>query len=453
MRLTFYGGVREVTGANYLLDDDGAKILIDCGLRQGSHFSEKQNWEKFPYDPAGIAAVFITHSHIDHIGRLPALAKNGFRGKIYSTPPTREAAELLLRDSDHILAQTAERLGLPVLFDGSDIDRVMRLWESVDYHQETEVGGARFILYNASHILGSASILVEGPSTDSTSLLHAGSGRPIRVVFSGDLGNSPAPLLGDKELLPEADYCVIESTYGDRLHQDSAARRELLEDAIEDAVRAGGTLMVPAFAMERTQELLVEINRLAEEGRVPSIPIYLDSPLAIKLIGVYERNSRFLSAPMNFKFPQLTMTLTTDQSKKINEAPAPKIIIAGSGMSHGGRILHHEKRYLPDPKNSILIIGYQAQGSLGRQLLDGASEVVIHGQPVAVRCQVKNIAGYSAHADQAQLLRWLEPRRQSLKQIFVVQGEEEASAALAQKIRDDLAVRAMIPAVGEGYML
>ncbi len=453
MKLTFYGGVKSVTGANYLIEEGPStrsgrptRALVDCGLQQGSNFSEKQNWNPFLYNPAEIDAVFITHAHIDHIGRLPSLVKAGFKGKIYSTPPTKDAAELLLLDSDHILAQTAERLKMPLLFSSEDIPKVMELWEGVEYYHPVKIGELEINFYNAGHILGSSFLLIQGPSQSS--------GRRVRIIFSGDLGNSPAPLLGDKDTLPETDYCLIESTYGNRVHENLSQRKEALEDVVEDTVKQGGVLLIPAFAMERTQELIYELNELAERGRIPRAPIFIDSPLAIKLIDVYKKYQKYLTVPVDFNIPGIKMTLTTEESKSINDVRPPKIIIAGSGMSHGGRILHHERRYLPDPKSTIVIIGYQATGSLGRQILDGAKTVRIFGEDVPVRCQVRNIPAYSAHADQPQLLKWLQSQRQNLKKVFVAQGEEIESNALSQKIRDEMAVQTEVPQeVGASYEL
>ena len=450
MKLTFYGGAKMVTGANYLLEADGTRIAVDCGLHQGSNFCERHNWEPFPYPPESLAAVFVTHAHIDHTGRLPALVKNGFRGTVYSTPPTRDAAELLLADSDHILAQEAERFKKPVLFTLQDIAALMAQWRAVEYHERVAVGPFTVTLWNAGHILGSSFVVVEVKGET--------------LVFSGDLGNAPAPLIGAPELfLGHATYTLIESTYGDRIHEDLPRRKEILEDVIEDTVKRGGVLMIPAFAMERTQELLFEINNLIEEGRIPRIPVFLDSPLAIKLTAVYRNYDRYLSHPAPgktagdrghlFQFPWLTMTETTEASKAINAVPSPKIVIAGSGMSHGGRILHHEKRYLSDPKSTLFLVGYQASGSLGRQLLDGAKTVRIFGEDVAVEARVKAIGGYSAHADQPQLLSWLRSMRKTLKKAFMVQGEEPAAQALAGKITDELAVAAHVPDLGEEVVL
>ena len=447
MKLTFYSGIKEVTGANYLLESGDTKILIDCGLHQGGSFCEKHNWEPFPYNAGEINAVFPTHAHIDHTGRLPKLIREGFKGRVYSTPPTRDFANLLLLDSEHVIAEEAERFKKPVLYNVRDIEELMAHWEGVPYYQEIKVGSMKVTLYSAGHILGSCIVVVEAEGK--------------KIAFSGDLGNSPAPIIGPYDILEDdIDYCVIESTYGDRLHQK--APEGIIEDVIEDAVRAGGVLMIPAFAMERTQKLLFEINELIENGRVPSVPVFLDSPLAIKVTDIYKKyKDYFDKKTMNllkgdnllFDFPGLKKTLTIDESKSINEARSPKVIIAGSGMSQGGRILHHEKRYLRDPNSTILFIGYQSKGSLGRKIQEGEKLVRIHGEEVPVRCRSVSIGGYSAHADQGQLLDWLYPMRLSLEKVFVVQGEEDASTIFAQKVINDLAVHAEIPEERKSYEL
>ncbi len=275
-----------------------------------------------------------------------------------------------------------------------------------------------------------------------------------KIVFSGDLGNSPAPLLGLKEELPEIDYCVMESTYGGRVHEDLEKRKEIIEDLIEDVARSKGVLMIPAFAMERTQEMIFEIDQLIEQKRIPRIPIFVDSPLAIKLTKVYEKYRDYLiDGDMHFNFPGLKTTLTTEESKSINDILPPKVIIAGSGMSNGGRILHHERRYLPDPNSILLVVGYQATGSLGRKLLDGEKKVKIFGEEVDANCKVKFISGYSAHADKPQLLNWIRPQRQNLKNVFLVQGEEKEGSILVQALKDELAVNAMLPELGVSYEL
>ncbi len=442
MKITFWGGAGEVTGANYVLESAGGmKIAVDCGMRQGGHDAERRNWDEFGYDVTKISALFVTHSHIDHVGRIPLIVKRGFAGKIYSTPPARDAAHELLLDSRHLLASTADQLGLPELYSEVDIEAAMKLWEGVLYHRPFAVGDFTVTLYDAGHVLGSSSILV----TDKDGK---------RVLFSGDLGNSPAPLLGDKDLMPEADFCLIESAYGNRLHEDRVRRRELLEDAIEETVKDGGTLMIPAFALERTQELLSEMDDLVERGAIPHVPVYLDSPLAIRLTDVYRKYTDYMKAGVfDFDFKDLHMTMTTEQSRAINHAPNPKVVIAGAGMSNGGRIMHHERQNLPDPKSTLLFVGYQSEGTLGRRLMDGAKSVMIFGEEVQVKCHIKVIGGYSAHADQSQLLAWIAPRRDVLKKVFVVQGEGTASATLATKMRDELAIDAEVPVAGATYEL
>ncbi len=448
MKLIFYGGVREVTGANYLLESGGEKILIDCGLRQGTRLCEKKNWEPFSYNPREIGAVFITHSHIDHIGLLPKLYKDGFRGRVFSTSPCRDFSELLLYDSQHVLSLEAKEAKRQVLYGEGDIKGLMKLWEGVNYHKNISIGGLKVVFYNAGHILGSSFILVEENSK--------------RIVFSGDLGNSPAPIIGGKDSLPRADYCLVESVYGDRVHENLEGSRVVIEDMIEDVAKSKGVLMIPAFAMERTQQILFEISQLTKEGRVPQIPVFIDSPLAIRLTEVYKKYRSYFSKKIIgsvkpnmalLDFPGLKKTLTTEESKSINNFPSPKVIIAGSGMMHAGRIQHHLKRYLPDPNSLLFIVGYQAEGSLGRRIFDGAKKVKIHGEMVPVRCRIRAIGGYSAHADQPQLLQWLKLQRGVLKKVFVVQGEESASTALVSKIRDELAIEAEIPVLKKKYNL
>lgn len=455
MKLTFYGGARSVTGANYLLETESSeqttKILIDCGLHQGSSYCEKHNFGKFPYKPEEISAVFITHAHIDHTGRLPQLYRAGFRGAIYSTPPTKDFAELLLLDSEHILKKESERHRRPVLYEAKDVNETMKLWQKRAYHENIKVGDFEVEFYDAGHILGSASISV--------------SAERKTIVFSGDLGNTPAPLIKQTEYPKEADYALMESVYGGRVHERSKERKDELEDLIEETVKAHGTLMIPSFALERTQELLSELNELVENGRVPRVPVFIDSPLAIRLTSVYQKYSSdptyFNKEALKtieggdaiFNFSGLKMSLTSAQSKEINDVPPPKVIVAGAGMSNGGRILHHERRYLSDPKSAILFVGYQVQGSLGRQILDKAKTVKIFGEEVPIRARVKAIGGYSAHADQPLLLKWVDSMRPRLKKVFIVQGESEEAESLAQKIKDELALDTQVPEAGASVIL
>lgn len=448
MQLTFYGGTGEATGSNYILESGGTRIMIDCGLHQGGHYADRENFEPFAYDPKTVTAVFVTHSHLDHIGRLPSLVLAGFNATIYSTHATRDFAELMLADSEYLLAKEAEREARPPLYTDNDIPKVMALWKGVRYHDPVQVGPFKVELYDAGHILGSAIIHVECEGKT--------------IVFSGDLGNVPSPLIKPTEKIPAADYCLIESTYGDRVHEDVGRRREMLQGAIEETFARGGVLMIPTFAMERTQDLLYHFHQLYEEKKLPDEPVFLDSPLAIRLTELFKKHEDAFNDKVEdivkkgeevLTFPGLRVTLTTEQSKEINNIPAPKIIIAGSGMSNGGRILHHEMRYLPDPKSEVVFVGYQAEGSMGREMLMGAAEVRIFGETVPVRCHKIDIPGYSAHADQPHLLDWLSSMKGSLKKVYVVQGEQASSEALAHKIIDGFGVAAEVPHLNESVTL
>ncbi len=438
-----------VTGANYLLESQGEKIIIDCGLNQGSHYCERKNFDDFQYDPREIKAVLVTHAHIDHTGRLPKLYRDGFRGTVYSTAPTKDFARELLLDSEDILRRESERENIRPLYTTQDVEGVMKLWEGIEYGKLFNIGPFKVTPMNSGHILGSSSYIIEAENKT--------------IVFSGDIGNRKPPLIKEWEPMNiRADYCLIESAYGDRLHDDFDRREEILEDVIESAVKAGGVLMIPAFAMERVQALLYQLNELVENGRIPRVPVFVDCSLAIKLTAVYKWHERYFNDEAGrmvgkdkslFSFPGLTVSYTKEDSQAIKNVPSPKVIIAGSGMSQGGRILFHEKEYLRDPKSTILFVGYQTAGSLGRRILEGAKSVKILGEEVPIRCKVAQISGYSAHADQAGLLEWLMPMRTTLKKVFVVQGDLGASDTFASLIRDRLAIETSVPSEGEGVVL
>ncbi len=441
----FYGGAGAVTGSNFLLDTGATKILIDCGLAQGRHSAEGENWEKFPYNPADIPVLIVTHAHIDHIGRIPKLVKDGFKGRIISTEATKALAGPLLLDSMELLAHDGEKHGRPPLYDEHDVARAMKLWEGVTYHKALDLGDhISFRLLDAGHILGSA----------MAEFTRGGK----KIIFTGDLGGGNSPLLAPYEPLSDAQYLVMESVYGDRVRESDKNRREELENVIEDASARGGTLLIPAFSTERTQDLLYEVRTLMTEKRVRSMPVYLDSPLATKITAAYLSHPEYFAPSMRdrvkggeniFAFPELKFVEDAQESRKIVHAPNPKIIIAGSGMSSGGRVHGHEKVLLGDPTSTLLIVGYQAAGSLGRRLLEGDKNIMLMGEKITVRAKVEAIYGYSAHMDGEQLLEFVNQGKDMLKHVFVVMGEPASSSFLVQRIRDYLSVKATTPEAGE----
>lgn len=451
-KLTFHGGALSVTGANYLIETKKSKVIIDCGMFQGGKRCDEINYRDFAYDVSSVDAALITHAHIDHIGRLPKLIRDGFSGAIYATGPTADLAAIMLEDSQGLIARECKKKR-EILYSMKDVRMTVKYFHPVEYGDIIEVTpDIRVRFRDAGHILGSSIIEV---------WVKEGS-KETKIVFSGDLGNPPTPLLKPTEYIDEADYVLVESVYGDRIHEDREKRKELLENAIEDTITQGGVLMVPSFAIERTQEILFELNGLVENSRIPKIPIFIDSPMAIDATAVYQKYPLYFnreaiylikSGDDLFKFPNLKYTYKTAQSKAINDVPPPKVIIAGSGMSTGGRIVHHEMRYLPDPKSMLLIIGYQAHGTLGRRILNGATEVKIHGQTIPVLCKIRAIGGYSAHADQDGLYHWVDRIREggSLKRVYCIQGEEKAAHALATRISDYMAIDAEVPNPGDFF--
>jgi len=456
MKLHFFGGAGTVTGSCYMLETGQKKILVECGLLQGEAEADEKNQADFKFDPTQISAAVVSHAHLDHIGRLPKLIKNGFKGKVYATPPTVDFAQIILEDSLKIIEEKARHAGVMPFFGAEDIKMVMRHFVSLDYYKKFEITDGVFVtLRNAGHILGSASVEIEAERKT--------------VVFSGDLGNPPAPLLPAPDFLTKADYVLVESAYGDRNHESPREAKELIEDVIEEAITGRGVLLIPSFALERTQQLLYHLNNLVEKHKIPSVPVYFDSPLALRATEIYEKYSSYYNQEAGeeikcgddiFNFPGLHITRTSDESKAINTVAPPKIIIAGSGMSQGGRILHHEQRYLGDPKTILLFVTYQSSGTLGRRIFEGQKRVKILDQEITIRAKIKKISGYSSHADQKFLLKWLggfqkvcypdiNDKRGKLKKIWVVQGEKEVSETLAVLVRDQLGVEAEVPEVGQ----
>ncbi|HET9641568.1 MAG TPA: MBL fold metallo-hydrolase [Candidatus Paceibacterota bacterium] len=449
MRISFYGGAGKVTGSNFLVESGESKVLVDCGLEQGGDFAVEEMYAPFPYDPRAVKALVATHAHLDHVGRIPKLVKDGFHGPIYMTPPTKDLAELIMRDSVGILAEDAERRGKDPLYAVEDVDAAVGHIETVDYHEEKEIApGLSMYLRNTGHILGSASVRFK--EADGTT-----------VAFSGDIGNSPSPLLPDWEPVPDADALLMESVYGNRLHPPHEDRVRILRETLMKALGKGGAVLIPAFSLERTQLMLYELSNFFSANELPKVPVFLDSPLAIRVTQVYEKwgmkyfkreaEQEMKQERSLFEFPFLKMTLAKEDSAAIEAVKGPKIIIAGAGMSHGGRIGKWEARYLPDATTTLLVVGYQAPGSPGRRIAEGASSVRVDGVEVKVRASVENIEGWSAHADRDELLAFAKAALPRPKAIFVALGEPAAERFLAQRIHDYLDARAIVPEYGQTW--
>ena len=425
-KLTCYGGAGSATGANFLLEIDNKKILVDCGLEQGTR-SEEHNRRKFEYNPAEINYLFVTHAHIDHTGLIPRLYREGFRGEIFSTIETKEIAELLLIDAVKINGD------MP-LYGLNDVSGALSLWKTLKYHEPRDFEGFTLELFNAGHVLGSASFRL---TTDKGSML-----------FSGDIGNSPSPILSDFEKVSGLKYLLMESVYGDKNHESKKDRDEKFKRIVENSIKMGGTLLLPAFSLERTQVILHELDKLFENG-VESVPVYLDSPLGIRITAIYKRIKNLYGEDSKFK--ELRETVKIQDSKEIAKTPGSKIIIAGSGMSTAGRILNHEEIFLPDPNSTILIIGYQAAGTLGRQIEEGIKKLMINEREVAVRARVEKIEGFSAHADSDTLVDFVSTSAETLKRVFVAMGEPKSAVFLTQRLRDELEVDAVVAEKGRVY--
>lgn len=458
-QLTFHGAAETVTGSKYLLEADGARILVDCGLFQGLKELRLRNWDKLPFDPRDVDAVVVTHAHIDHIGFLPRLVRLGFRGPIYCTPATEELAEILLFDAAQIQegdAEYANRKGyskhhpaLP-LYETGDAAAALRLFQSVDVATWRQASGPFWFRYHdAGHLLGSAMVEFEIRRQNP----------PLRVLFSGDVGRYGAPLYHDPTPPPSCDVLICESTYGDRDHPRVVVIDQLA-DAVMAGVRRGGVILMPSFAVGRAQQLIYLLRLLIDQRRIPEMPIFLDSPMAVDATNIFcafahdhDLSEGELAGERHvLKGRNVHLARTGAESRKINDVAGPAVIIASSGMMTGGRILHHLKQRLPDGRNTVLLGGFMAEGTRGRKLQDGARFLRMHGGDVQVRAAVATIPGLSGHADRDELLRWLAPLDKP-RRAYITHGEKQSALAFAATLREQRGWEVHVPRLGETVLL
>lgn len=468
MKLTFWGAAGAVTGSMHLVEAAGRHVLLDCGLNQGRRKDADRKNRNLPFDGSSIDAVILSHAHIDHSGNLPTLVKRGFTGPIYTTPATIDLCNWMLRDTAHIHEKDAEFLNkrlekrksaglanglVEPLYGMEDAERTLPLFRPVDYHVCQELApGLRYQPYDAGHILGSSSIHLEDSSGS----------RPVRLAFSGDVGRPHLPIIRDPERPAPAEYLILESTYGGRLHKDPSHVINKLADVVNRTARRGGRIIVPAFAVGRTQQLVLLLHQLANEKRIPNIPIFVDSPLAVNVTEVHrahpecfdrETNEYLIHGQDPFGFGRLQYIREAQDSKKLNELHGPFVVISASGMCEQGRILHHLWNNIEDPRNTVLITGFQALDTLGRKLVEKWPEVRIFGEPKRVRAEISSLDELSAHADQGELLKWIEPLAASLRRVFLVHGEPQQSAILAKLLQSRWDLEVTIPSPGQSFDL
>ena len=473
MKITFLGATRTVTGSNFLVEAAGKKFLVDCGMWQGKKEMEEENFNEFDFDPKQIDFMLLTHAHIDHSGRIPKLYNEGFRNKIYAHKATCDLCSLMLPDSGHIQEMESEwknrkrkRRGepdRPPLYTAEEAARCLEIFEAVNYDEIIEIDENIHVRFNdAGHMLGSSII----------ELWVKEDGKEVKTVFTGDLGNNDIPLLDSPTMIEDADYLVMESTYGSRLHVRNDEKAKIFLDVVSETLDKQGTVVIPSFAVGRTQEILYELNKIKENTddedfkrkykTLMKAPVYVDSPLAISATEVFRENmdlfeedvqKEIMSGDNPLEFPGLKFTMTTDESKALNEDPTPSIIISASGMCEVGRIKHHLKHNLWNPNSTILFVGYQAPGTLGYSIVNGAKTVKIFGEEIAVNARIEYIEGYSGHADQEWLMNFIYSFITKPKHIFLVHGEEESQDVLEKKIIDETGISVTTPEYGETYEL
>ena len=453
--LTFLGATGTVTGSRFLLEGGGSSLLVDAGLYQGLRELRRRNWEPFPVPAREIDAVALTHAHLDHTGYLPRLVRDGFSGPVHCTPETAALTAIVLRDSAHLQEEDARQANeggwtrhapaLP-LYDTTDVERTLPLLVPQPFGGRQSLGAVDLVMQPAGHILGSAVLAVDAGG-------H-------RVVFSGDLGRRGHPLLRPPAPPLAADTVVVESTYGDRRHPEPAP--DLLGRAVRRTVERGGSVLIPAFAVDRTELVLLELLRLTDEGLIPRLPIYVDSPMALAALDVYQRAAHAgspqfrpdrVSALDDLERLDLHRVRDAAGSEQLNRPSQPCIIVSASGMATGGRVVHHLSHQLPDSRNCVVLTGFQAEGTRGRLLLDGARSLKMHGRYVPVRAEVVDVPDFSVHADAGELVAWLASASSLPRTVYVVHGEAAASAALARRIEQELGVCAVVPRLGERVRL